>query len=367
MKNFIFSTLFSFIVIQVVGQTKTVNIQGIVKDTTVKSIEITHLLDTRFLKWEDTKLTIENGAFNGSIQIPFPLEAIISYEKNVYFKNYINNDTKILIDTTGKLHIIGSTIQDEYENEFLPFFQSNDKNYDSLQYLYRRIYPIYKGDFPKTIKDSVLFLKEKYYRQRATLLGEYIKTHPNSYVALWDIYYFVMLTPSHEYFEFEKLFSYFSSQMQDQSFINVLKEKLKGSGEMQVGQQFPNDFFKGNEKMHRKIKNNNQYFLVDFWYSHCAPCAKEFPKLKEIYNKFKTKGFGIVSISVDKIKDKKDYIAAIKKYGLKWNHVWDKDGIKANTFNINFFPTYILLNKKGRIVNSDIQIKELEEFLKANL
>lgn len=123
MKNFILSAFFSFMVIPVVAQTKTFNIRGIVKDTTVKSIEITHLIDTHLLKWEDTKLTIENGVFNASIQIPFPIEAIISYENSVYTKNYIYSDTKILIDTVGKLHIIGSTLQDEYENEFLPFFQ----------------------------------------------------------------------------------------------------------------------------------------------------------------------------------------------------------------------------------------------------
>jgi cytochrome oxidase Cu insertion factor (SCO1/SenC/PrrC family) len=107
--------------------------------------------------------------------------------------------------------------------------------------------------------------------------------------------------------------------------------------------------------------------LIDFWYSHCVPCVARFPKLKEIYHQFHSKGFDIVSISVDKQKDKKDYLAAIKKYGLAWNHIWDKEGVSAEKFSINVFPTYILLDKNGSIINPNVQDSELEAFLKKSL
>jgi thiol-disulfide isomerase/thioredoxin len=155
--------------------------------------------------------------------------------------------------------------------------------------------------------------------------------------------------------------------MQEQSFISALKEKIRESRKMQVGQIFPQDFFKGYEPMQSKIKSNTQYYLIDFWYSHCAPCIARFPKLKEIYNTFHDRGFDIVSISVDKQKDKEDYSAAIKKNKLTWNHAWDKDGITAEKFNINTFPTYILLDKNDRIINYDIQDNQLEAFLKKKL
>jgi thiol-disulfide isomerase/thioredoxin len=136
---------------------------------------------------------------------------------------------------------------------------------------------------------------------------------------------------------------------------------------MQVGQIFPKDFFKKYEQMQNKIKTNNQYYLIDFWYSHCGPCVVGFPRLKEIYDQFHGKGFDIVSISVDKQKDKKDYVAAIKKNKLEWNQVWDKDGVTAQKFDINSFPTYILLDKNDRIIKFDIQANQLEAFLKENL
>lgn len=367
MKRITFVHVFSLLMLQVVAQPKTVHIHGVVKDTSVKSIEITHPVDAQLSKWDDTKVDVENGVFNTSIQIPFPTEIGISIGNRTFGQNYIYSDAEILIDSVGVLHMIGSPIQDEYEKEFLPFFQSNNQDYDSLRTLYGKIYKKYGQDIPKSVKDSAILLQDKYYYGRATLLSEYTKRHPNSYVALWDIYFFALKPPTHRYFDFEKLFSSFSTGMRQQSFISALKKKIKESAKMQVGQLFPKVFFKGYEQLQSSIKENNRYYLIDFWYSHCSPCVAGFPKLNEIYNKFHGRGFDIVSISVDKQKDQKDYLAATKKYGLVWNHVWDKDGVTAEKFNINSFPTYILLDKDDRIINANIQDGELEAFLKKNL
>jgi thiol-disulfide isomerase/thioredoxin len=357
----------SLVMLQLVAQRDTVTIHGIVKDTSVKRVEITHLIDTKLTKWEHSKLNVVNGVFTTSIQIPFPIEISISYGNRIYGKIFISNDSKLVIDTVGTIHIIGSAMQNEYENQFLPFFQLNDNLFDSIQSFYQRNRQMYGNDFPTIIQDSANLLKETFGHQRSELLGRYIKLHSNSYVALWNIYYFLSMGSFNQYFDFEKLFSSFSNGMQKQSFIKVLKEKLEESDKMQAGQIFPKDFFKGYEQMERKVKENNQYYLIDFWYSHCVPCAKRFPKLKEIYSQFHDKGFDIVSISVDKLKDKKDYVAAIEKNGLLWNHVWDKDGANAEKFNIKTFPTYVLLDKNGKVMNFDIQEGQLEAFLREHL
>jgi thiol-disulfide isomerase/thioredoxin len=371
MKRIILFPFITLITLQLAAQSKTVTIQGIVKDTSLKSIEITYPADVKVSKWESTKLNVKNGTFKTSIIIPFPVEIGIFNDKNAYTtaynKNYIYGDVKIVIDTAGEWHIVGSPIQEEYQKEFLPFFQSNNQLIDSLKIYNYRNYQKYHQNLPQVLQDSVTFLRKKYYSQRANLLYEYIKLHPNSYVALWDINFYVMVTPLHQYFDFQKLFSSFSSKMQQLPFMSSLKEKLKESDKLQVGQLFPKDFFKGYEQMQNKIKKDNQYYLVDFWYSHCGPCRARFPKLIEIYDQFHSKGFDVVSISVDKQKDKKDYLGAIKKNKLVWNHIWDKDGVKADRFDIIGFPTYILLDKNDRIIKYDIQGSELETFLKQNL
>lgn len=358
---------FGLMVLQLKSQPKTVKIHGVVKDTSVKSIEVSHLVDVQHGEWRNIKLNTENGKFDTSIQIPFPAPITISCGDRNYINNYIDSDAEILIDSVGKPHVFGSSLQSEYENEFLPFFKSNNQDYDSLRILYAKIYEKYGTDIPKKVKDSAILLQNEYYFGRAALLEKYIKLHPNSFVALWDICFFVSLTPTHRYFDFEKLFSSFSPQMQKQSFLNVLKEKIKFAEYITVGQIFPIDFFKGNEQMLSKVRENNQYYLVDFWYSHCGLCVAGFPKLKEVYAQFHKKGFDIISISIDKQEDEKEYVSAIKKYGLTWNHVWDKDGLISKKYNVNVFPTYVLVDKNGKIINPNIRVNELAAFLKGKL
>ncbi|WP_283686671.1 TlpA disulfide reductase family protein [Dysgonomonas sp. Marseille-Q5470] len=64
------------------------------------------------------------------------------------------------------------------------------------------------------------------------------------------------------------------------------------------------------------------YVLLDFWSSTCGNCIKGFPSLKELYKKYRDKGFMIIGISSDS--DKKRYMSAIEKYNLKeWPQVLD--------------------------------------------
>jgi len=48
--------------------------------------------------------------------------------------------------------------------------------------------------------------------------------------------------------------------------------------------------------------------MIDFWVTWCGPCKAEMPVLHKVYEKFKDKGFEILSISFDQTAD------AIDKY-----------------------------------------------------
>ena len=40
--------------------------------------------------------------------------------------------------------------------------------------------------------------------------------------------------------------------------------------------------------------------LIDFWASWCGPCRRENPNVVKTYNRYKDKGFTIMSVSLDK-------------------------------------------------------------------
>ncbi|MBO6201507.1 MAG: TlpA family protein disulfide reductase, partial [Chryseobacterium sp.] len=104
--------------------------------------------------------------------------------------------------------------------------------------------------------------------------------------------------------------------------------------------------------------------LLEFWASWCAPCRKENPNLVKTYQKFKPKGFEIVSISLDN--EKKKWSDAIKKDGLEWANfcdfeVWDN---KASLiYGVYEIPDNFLIDQNGKVVARNIHGEELTKKL----
>ena len=107
-----------------------------------------------------------------------------------------------------------------------------------------------------------------------------------------------------------------------------------------------------------------KYVVLDFWGSWCGWCIADFPKMKELYNKYNGK-FEIVSIDC---KDSEEaWKKAVEKHGLKWvNVINPEDDFRKDLitkYNITGYPTKIVISPDGRIL--DIFLGEREEFYSA--
>jgi thiol-disulfide isomerase/thioredoxin len=100
--------------------------------------------------------------------------------------------------------------------------------------------------------------------------------------------------------------------------------------------------------------------LIDFWASWCGPCRKENPNVKVNYDKYKSKGFEILGVSLDR--DINAWRNAIEQDGLTWHHVSDLKGWQsqhAALYSVTSIPQTVLIDKKGNIIARNIRGEQL--------
>ncbi len=103
-----------------------------------------------------------------------------------------------------------------------------------------------------------------------------------------------------------------------------------------------------------------KYVLLDFWAYYCGPCIKSFPKLRDIYSKYRDQGLEIISISSDLREDR--WQNALTKHANPWIQLIDKPSAENNKqghvsqlYNIPGLPTYCLIDDEGKIVVGSIK------------
>jgi peroxiredoxin len=105
--------------------------------------------------------------------------------------------------------------------------------------------------------------------------------------------------------------------------------------------------------------------LVDFWASWCGPCRMENPNVVKVYNQFKSKGFEILGVSLDR--DKAAWVRAIDQDKLTWTHVsdlkyWQCEAAKL--YQVTGIPFTLLLDREGKIVAKNLRGPALEAKVK---
>jgi thiol-disulfide isomerase/thioredoxin len=101
-----------------------------------------------------------------------------------------------------------------------------------------------------------------------------------------------------------------------------------------------------------------KYVLLDFWGSWCGPCRQSHPHLKEIYSKYKDKGFEIIGIAdehgTNLENNRKTWKKAVEEDGISWIQVLNNEDQHAfdavKSYGVSVFPTKVLLDKEGKVV-----------------
>lgn len=111
--------------------------------------------------------------------------------------------------------------------------------------------------------------------------------------------------------------------------------------------------------------------LLDFWSIRCAPCIREMPHVRALYDKYKAQGFEVIGISAESDAAKEQVLEITQKQGANWPQLLDKGTDVTvsyhSLYRIETLPTVWLLNKDGIIVDKYARGKRLEPLIRKYL
>ncbi len=130
-----------------------------------------------------------------------------------------------------------------------------------------------------------------------------------------------------------------------------------------LGKQSQGLILKDTSGVFQSLYNVNAKFtILYFWDPDCSHCIVETPKLKEVYDKYKSKGVKVYAASTATEKDKwKKYIIEHK---LDWINVADID-LKNNfrsEFDVASTPQIFILDEKKKIILKKIGVEQIPDF-----
>lgn len=217
-------------------------------------------------------------------------------------------------------------------------------------------------------KEELDRLSTKAFKALVDVKMDYIQKHPKSLVSLYLLQDMVKLGRILSYQELKMFFDIVNvKEHKGNSMLAFISNNLKDiENNRIVGKKAPDfSLASPNGKVYGIKSFEGSYTLVDFWASWCAPCRVTNKKIIPLYEKYKDKGFKIVSISFDN--DKEKWINAIKEDKIPWVQVSDLKGFYESEikefYKVKSLPTTYVLDPEGKVVDQHLKHNELEQLL----
>lgn len=299
---------------------------------------------------------VTNGTFvlKGNVEEPnlFQLNFDGVSKKAVLF---IGNDKATIkgsSDNTQQLDVQGSKVHNDFQEmqtTFNPLMQKLMETNKRIQ------------STPGIQRDDSLFgAYKKHYDEVMAAIERFISNKKSSPLSAFLLV--ITRELEQDVASLEKRFSSLDASVQDHFYGKILKQDIADSKIGAVGTEAIE--FTQNDTIGKPVSLasfRGKYVLVDFWASWCKPCRMENPNLVSAYQKFKSKNFTVLGVSLDRARE--PWIEAIRADNLGWTQVsdlryWQNEA--AQKYKIESIPQNYLVGPDGKIVGKNLRGPALE-------
>lgn len=331
------------------------SIKGTIAGVQTGKVFLEKIVDGRPQSIDTADVVDGKFSFTGKMELP-DFRLLRMNEQDYFAQLFLDNSTIKIVaykDSLQATKITGSPTQDVFQI-YLNEMMKMNKQVQELQQKYQSA--MSTGNVEEAKKAEIDFNAMN--DNMKVFVKNFVKEHNNSVVAAFTL---MQLANEIESAELDSIIAKFPAEISTSEYVIKLKEMALAKKVTEIGAIAPD--FTMNDPAGNPVALSSlrgKVVMIDFWASWCAPCRQENPNVVKLYQKYKSKGFEIIGVSLDR--GREEWLKAIKDDQLSWVHVSDLQywqNAAARLYSVNAIPQTYLLDAEGKIIAKGLRSEQL--------